>query len=577
MNPIDCQIPSPDNRLDTSEFVALNHDVLQSITAFLDLASGFTIAFAECNFWQDGEILIAAIVDILVNDPELEPMQLEVWEFNEPELNLLQELEKRLASLPRQNDKKLVLVLRGLENAIEVVGDYPQFLVDLNFVRDAYARIVPHPVVFVLPDYALTRVANFAPDFWVWKSGVFKFKTSKETMNFAEAKTIDSNRILGNYLKPEKQERIDLLHRLLMEANPSISDLESNRNAASQMNILIQLGSAYFSLSEFNRAIELYDQALSLARKLGDRCGEANSLIGLGYAYNSLEQYQQAIQFHQQSLNIFRTIDDQQGQASNLNSLGNAYSSLGQYQKAIQFYQQALEISKAIADLHGEAMSINNLGIAYYSLRQHLQSTHFYQQSLKIFREIEDLQGESFSLRCLGISYNRLGQYQKSISLYSKALKISREIGDRASELDSLVCLGNSYDWIGSYQQSILFYEQALKISRKIGKPHSEYVVLNYLGRVLKKAGRRNESLEVLKASKQMNEELDKAIAPLETEAKEPKRFIIKDEPEEMPDWLKKSMPDPNPVPRKRTRHKNIFQSIANWLRGIWSKLWRIN
>jgi len=154
-------------------------------------------------------------------------------------------------------------------------------------------------------------------------------------------------------------------------------------------------------------------------------------------------------------------------------------------------------------------------------------------------------------------------------------LKISREIGDRASELDSLVCLGNSYDWIGSYQQSILSYEQALKISREIGKHHSEYVILNRLGLVLKKAGRRNDSLEALKASKQMHVELDEAIAPLQNEAKEVRHFSIKDEPEDLPDWYKKSMPDIKPSTHRSTRRKNLFQPIFVWLRRIWSKLWR--
>ena len=308
-----------------SKFRSLNNDAIQSLLAMLDLSQGFTIAFAECNFWQDGVALVESLKEEIASDPEWEELQLESWEFNDPDLRyLLDELIKRLETLPRQEGKKLVLVLSGLENAIGVVGEYPPFLVDLNFVRDAYARLAPHPVVFVLPDYAITRVANFAPDFWAWKSEVFKFKTSTEARDFAFDK-INSDRILGNYLKPEKQERIDLLHRLLMEASPSGSDPDSNHNVASQMNILIQLGSAYFSLSEFNQAIDFYDQALSIARKLGDRNGESASLNNLGESYRNLGKYQQAIQVYQQSLGISREIGDRNGEAISLGNLGIAY------------------------------------------------------------------------------------------------------------------------------------------------------------------------------------------------------------------------------------------------------------
>ena len=71
-------------------------------------------------------------------------------------------------------DKKLVLIIQGLEKSIGKNGDYPPVLQDLNFVRDAFTNSVPYPIVFFLPDYAIARVVKFAPDFWAWKSGFFR-------------------------------------------------------------------------------------------------------------------------------------------------------------------------------------------------------------------------------------------------------------------------------------------------------------------------------------------------------------------------------------------------------------------
>jgi len=599
-----------------------NDEAVQGLLSLLDLSDGFTIAFVECNFWQDGVALVAALSEQIENDREWEDLQILDWEFTEQKLRLLQEMHGRLEVLPKKKGKKLVLVLRGLENAIGVVGDYPQFLADINFVRDGYIKMVPHPVVFVLPDYAITRFAKYAPDFWAWKSGLFKFKTSQETRDFAEAKVFDG-RVRGSYIKPEKKERIDLLHRLLMEANPSGSDQEANRNASSQINILNELGIAYRSLSEYNRAIEFDQQALEISRKIGDRNGEASSLNGLGNAYDSLSQYQQAIQFHQQSLEIkreigdrddeasslnnlgeayrnlgqyqqainfyqqsleiFREIGDRNGEASSLMNLGNAYNSLGQYQQAINFYQQSLEIFREIGDRNGEALSLNNLGIAYNSLGQYQQAINFYQQSLEIFREIGDRNGEASSLGNLGNAYHSLGQYQQAINFYQQSLEIEREIGDRNGEATALMNLGNAYYSLRQYQQAINFYQQSLEIEREIGDRNGEALSLNNLGIALKEIGRRGESIDAFNASRKIYEELglyhkiegsDKSFAPLETVAKEPKRFIIKDEPKE-PDWYEKSLPNYKPTARKRTQRKNLFQQIRNWFRRLWSQLWR--
>ena len=543
-----------------SKFRSQNDDAIQGLLAMLDLSQGFTIAFAECNFWQDGVALVSVLDDEIASDPEWEELQLESWEFNDPDLRyLLDELVKRLETLPRQEGKKLVLVLSGLENAIGVVGDYPPFLVDLNFVRDAYSRLVPHPVVFVLPDYAITRVANFAPDFWAWKSGVFKFQTSQAAREFAEAKTINSDRIIGNYIKPEKQERIDLLHRLLMEAKPSGTDPESNKNDVSKINLLNDLGIAYHSLSQFSRAIELFQQALEISQKTADRNAEAASLCNLGNTYYSLSHYQQAIQFHQQSLDIFRELGNRSFEINSLNGLGNAYYSLGQYQQAIQFHQQSLEICREIGDRQGEASSLCNLGNVYDSLGQYQQTIQFQQQSLEIYREIGDRNGEANSLNNLGGAYCSLVQYQQAIHFHQQSLEIYREIGDRNGEAASLGNLGNAYYSLGQYQQAIQFQQQSLEIRRQIGDLNGEAASLNNLGLALKALGRRGESIEAFNASRKIYEELglyhkiegsNKSFAPLEAVAKEPKRF-------ELPD------------PPKRKRRKNLFQIVLGWLRRI--------
>lgn len=546
------------------DFAVLNRQEIQELLSLLDLSDGFTIALAECNFWQDGVALVAALNEEIAADPEWAELQIVDWEFNDPELRyLLDELTQRLATLPRQQGKKLILVLRGLENAIGVVGDYPKFLVDLNFVRDAYIKNVPYPMLFVLPDYAITRFAQFAGDFWAWRSGVFKFQTTQEAREFAEAKTIRSGRILESYIKPEKQERIDLLHRLLMEAKPSGSDSESTRNATSQVNILIELGIAYHSLSKFSLAIEFYQQALDISQKIGDHNAEASSLCNLGNTYYSQGNYQQAIQFYQQSLDIFREIGNRDFEANSLNGLGNSYNSLGQYDQAIHFHQQSLNIKREIGDRNGEANSLNNLGLTYYELGQYQQSVQFYHQSLEIYKEIGNRDFEGNSLNGLGNAYRAMGQYQQAINSHQQSLEIKREIGNRDGEAISLNSLGEDYRNLGHYPKAIHLYRQSLEIKREIGNRDGEATSLHNLGIALKALGKRSESIEAFNASRKIYEELglyhkiqnsDKSFAPLETIAKEPKRF-------ELPD------------PPKRKRRKNLLQKIFDWFHRLWTKL----
>ena len=99
----------------------------------------------------------------------------------------------------------------------------------------------------------------------------------------------------------------------------------------------------------------MYEQALAIAREIGDRQGEANHLGNLGICYADLGQTQRAIELLRAGLAIAREIGDRQGEADHLGNLGGRYADLGQTRRAIDLYEQALAIVREIGDRRGEA------------------------------------------------------------------------------------------------------------------------------------------------------------------------------------------------------------------------------
>ncbi|XGV86832.1 MAG: tetratricopeptide repeat protein [Limnothrix sp. BL-A-16] len=254
------------------------------------------------------------------------------------------------------------------------------------------------------------------------------------------------------------------------------------------------LGLAYDSLGQVQRAIDFHEQHRAISREIGDRQGEAASLGNLGNAYRSLGQFQRAIDLHEQSLAIKREIGDRQGEAASLGNLGLAYRSLGQFQRAIDLHEQSLAIAREIGDRQGEAASLGNLGAAYQSLGQVQRAIDLHEQSLAIKREIGDRQGEADSLGNLGVAYHSLGQFQRAIDFHEQSLAIEREIGDRKGEASSLGNLGNAYYSLGQFQQAINLHEQHRAISREIGDQQGEANSLNNRGVALEKLDRLAEA-----------------------------------------------------------------------------------
>jgi hypothetical protein len=274
---------------DRSEFSARNADVLRKLMAFINISEGLTIGFVDSPGFTETNLLLdfldqelAAAVDFVRVDaaaPDLHFLLDTIIaclasssEINndphpltpspkkgegEPEYQAQspapspclgegwgegQPLHSQTSI--KFDDQPKVVVVSGLEKSIGVLGDYPPVLVDLNFARDAYRKLVPYPLLLILPSYAITRIAHFVPDFWAWKSAEFPISPTH---------SLPAANNLENIIKiipptkqsiPVKQERFDLLNQLLNEeyAEPSLT----------RADLFLQRGKAYFSHAQYS-------------------------------------------------------------------------------------------------------------------------------------------------------------------------------------------------------------------------------------------------------------------------------------------------------------------------------------
>jgi tetratricopeptide (TPR) repeat protein len=242
-----------------------------------------------------------------------------------------------------------------------VFGEYPPFLQDLNFVRDAYKKTVPYPILFILPDYAINRLAKFAPDFWAWRSGVFRFKTLEKTREDAITQTLESNIEIDRIEPQEKQERIEILQSLLMEYKPTCEQINDG-NLRRYGNILLELGKAYISQHQPETARVYLEEALQIAEKLADVNLKYDVLNKIGDTYSEERKFEIAINYYQQGLDIAKELKNSNGEGYALFKLGNCYLSLRQFLKARQFYQQCLEIAQELDEHYNEARTYHHLG-----------------------------------------------------------------------------------------------------------------------------------------------------------------------------------------------------------------------
>ncbi len=410
------------------KFIAYNQDEFAELVTFVDFAEKFTLGFIEINFTPDIDLLIAE----LQQNSQCQEIQFVVLDFPDRNLRFLRdELVQQLAKITKETNKKLVLLIRNLEKSIGVFGDvdYPPVLQDLNFVRDSYRQTVPHPLLFILPDYAISRLAKFAPDFWAWKSGLFRFKTTELTRDRAIANTLNTDINIERLPTPEQQERIDLLHGLLMEYHPTgeIPRPEHLRNCC---NILNELGKAYLSQHKPIKAREYLEKAGKIAQQFSDYSLQTEVFNQLGKSYQQERQFESANSYHQQALDIAKKQKNRSAVVNSLFYLGDVSLDMRQFHQARDYYQQALEIYIEFGDRYWSASTYHHLGMVAQELREYDQARDYYQQALEIKIEFGDRYSQALTLHCLGTLAQAEENYAEARANLQTALEIYVEYQD---------------------------------------------------------------------------------------------------------------------------------------------------
>ena len=311
-----------------------------------------------------------------------------------------------------------------------------------------------------------------------------------------EAREAEADRLLQQGIQQAQSSQFEAA---LQSWQQALTIYREIKNRQGEGWALGNLGEAYRNLGDYAKAIEYLQQSLAITRETKDRLGEGNALGNLGNAYSSLGDYAKAIDYQQQHLAIAREIKDRLGEGNALGSLGNAYSSLGDYAKAIDYLQQTLAIAREIKDRYSEAAALGNLGIAYYSLGDYTKVIEYTQQTLAIAKGIKDRLSEGNALGNLGAAYYSLGDYPKAIEYHQQRLAIAKGIKDRYGEGVALGNLGLAYSSLGDYTKAIEYQQQSLVIAREIGNKEGEGTSLNNLGLVLQKSGNLLEAEKILR------------------------------------------------------------------------------
>jgi predicted ATPase/Tfp pilus assembly protein PilF len=310
------------------------------------------------------------------------------------------------------------------------------------------------------------------------------FHQGEETFGNAAERVLTSDK-LGAIKKPDRKTE-SVAARLLVEqahflirramyqraiqiAQQAITLAQSAQDVHGEAAGYLRWGMALRHQGNYREAHPLLERAVGLARTAASASWlEAESLRTLGAVSWKQSNYAKARAYLEQALQVDREIGDRRGEGWTHNNLGLVAENEGDYGKAIGYYEQALSTSRGIGYRWGESIALGNLGYIHARVGDYARAKEYYRQDLRICRELGDQRGENWTLGYLGLLSHQQGNDRDGLKYSQQALTISQEIGDQRRQAHDRTHLGHALTGLERLPEAARAYRQALELRREL-------------------------------------------------------------------------------------------------------------
>ncbi|GHF73599.1 regulatory protein AfsR [Kitasatospora xanthocidica] len=231
-------------------------------------------------------------------------------------------------------------------------------------------------------------------------------------------------------LAATRLEEAEAAARLAVAASRSAGDTVILRQALNDLGLVCQF------LSRYDEAVELYDEALLLARRLGHRSGELVTTVNAALARVRSGRAAEAVAICHAALADLRTRNDDPGRAYTLYVLGLALHGLERHEEAVTWFGECLAVATA-AGLQARAAH------ARYRLADSLRS---------------------------------LGRTEEALEHAGQALALCEELGAERDHAQALVVLGRTLADLGREAEAWDRWREAHAIFVRLGLPDAQEV-----------------------------------------------------------------------------------------------------
>jgi len=255
----------------------------------------------------------------------------------------------------------------------------------------------------------------------------------------------------------------------------AIQKADAIDNQKLEMVFKINKANYLFNEFDFQEALTLYEECVTLSKKLNDTDAYNYISIKKGSIAYELERYQEALKIYKENLskkgfNNVSKLDIKLG-------LVKTYINLNKQDSAYVFIKSGIEESRKNHLKEHEIHFLEQLGLIYIDKKDFSNAKITFENALKIAEEIDSNNLITEINIRISKLYSLQKEYDKAIDLLKSIIKNEAPSNIPVEKLSEIYyLLAENYKSIENYSESNYYYSQFIDKSKKIGEKRIEAI-----------------------------------------------------------------------------------------------------
>ncbi len=258
---------------------------------------------------------------------------------------------------------------------------------------------------------------------------------------------------------------LSLALEMLLDARKGFEELGIIERKISAGNVLAV---RYIELSEFEKAIEIYQNSLSYSKETDNLSFESFYLMKIGVVFSTLGEYDIAKEYLKEALEITEKTDNWRNGILTLTELGTLENTAGESDSAAYYYQKAIDWSISKNSIHSIPMLLSTIGEIYKDQEKLNEAYEIQKRVVEVSDSLNNSLFSIYGLIQLSVIKRMMEDYKEAIDLLDQASMKMDELSIKdPSRFNYSSLLAENYLLLGNYREASEiaeeFYDQAME------------------------------------------------------------------------------------------------------------------